>query len=432
MRDGERTPRQRDDVDDIGVVEQQLQQVVAHEPRGSGDEYAAVHGIIIARRGGSCPLNAPTAHDDARRRLRRSALRTVESGNRVADPGGAHAPGDDLRPEIARNTLADVQELHELTGLPLSELAAFRPERLALHEVLVRVTANISVPDGNRIEDLGISFRQITRTLLERHVEPHMATIGSAYDATRRALGDVIDRELERIFAGPGARTSAPARRGWWQRVFGGGQGVPRPATVSTPALVVAWEAAARAGADPVERAAAQALARTVSALLVKHGDVWGERSMIARVATDSIDRFRFDSFAPDSDEAGSNLLTRFGQIVYMFFLITPPHLLVDRAWNRGRDVGRYKAVRRCCGKCSRMPMSAPGSFRRCRNWRTFRERSRHRPGTSTPASNCTPWAHGGPRERKRDPGAVGLRQSKVTLQRGPGGVARAWRCAFA
>ena len=57
------------------------------------------------------------------------------------------------------------------------------------------------------------------------------------------------------------------------------------------------------------------------------------------------IDRFRFDSFAPDSDEAGSNLLTRFGQIVYLFFLVTPPDALVERAWNRGLDVGRYKAV---------------------------------------------------------------------------------------
>jgi hypothetical protein len=57
------------------------------------------------------------------------------------------------------------------------------------------------------------------------------------------------------------------------------------------------------------------------------------------------IDRFRFDSFAPDSDEAGSNLLTRFGHIVYLFFMITPPESLVERAWTRGLDVGRYKAV---------------------------------------------------------------------------------------
>ena len=57
------------------------------------------------------------------------------------------------------------------------------------------------------------------------------------------------------------------------------------------------------------------------------------------------IDRFRFDSFAPDSDEAGSNLLTRFGRVVYLFFMITSPESLVERAWNRGLDVGRYKAV---------------------------------------------------------------------------------------
>ena len=57
------------------------------------------------------------------------------------------------------------------------------------------------------------------------------------------------------------------------------------------------------------------------------------------------IDRFRFDSFAPDSDEAGSNLLTRFGQTVYLFFMITPPEMLVERAWKRGLEFGRYKAV---------------------------------------------------------------------------------------
>src|ERR1019366_6624932 len=57
------------------------------------------------------------------------------------------------------------------------------------------------------------------------------------------------------------------------------------------------------------------------------------------------IDRFRFDSFAPASDVAGSNLLTRFGHTIYLFFMITPPATLVDRAWARGLDVGRYKAV---------------------------------------------------------------------------------------
>jgi hypothetical protein len=58
------------------------------------------------------------------------------------------------------------------------------------------------------------------------------------------------------------------------------------------------------------------------------------------------IDRFRFDSFIPEFGGKGSDrLLTRFGNLVYMFFLITPPEMTVERAWKRGLKVGRYKAV---------------------------------------------------------------------------------------
>ena len=58
------------------------------------------------------------------------------------------------------------------------------------------------------------------------------------------------------------------------------------------------------------------------------------------------IDRFRFDSFSPGRDsEQGSNLLTRFGHTVYLLFMVTPPCATVERAWLRGQQVGRYKAV---------------------------------------------------------------------------------------
>ena len=58
------------------------------------------------------------------------------------------------------------------------------------------------------------------------------------------------------------------------------------------------------------------------------------------------IDRFRFDSFVPESDTSeDSKLLTRFGDLVFMFFVITPPDATVERAWQRGLKFGRYKAV---------------------------------------------------------------------------------------
>jgi hypothetical protein len=67
-----------------------------------------------------------------------------------------------------------------------------------------------------------------------------------------------------------------------------------------------------------------------------------GERAEIPHIL---VDRFRFDSFAPEIDEATSTLVTRFANVVYLFFMITPPHVTVERAWQRGLRVGRYKAA---------------------------------------------------------------------------------------
>lgn len=75
------------------------------------------------------------------------------------------------------------------------------------------------------------------------------------------------------------------------------------------------------------------------------------DRRMAAKAAAGEmshllIDRFRFDSFMPELEDKGSSrLLTRFGDLVYMFYMITPPEMTVERAWLRGLKVGRYKAV---------------------------------------------------------------------------------------
>jgi hypothetical protein len=56
------------------------------------------------------------------------------------------------------------------------------------------------------------------------------------------------------------------------------------------------------------------------------------------------IDRFRFDSFSPSKSGRGP-FIERFGHIIYVFFMITPPEATVERAWERGERFGRYKAV---------------------------------------------------------------------------------------
>src|SRR5271168_4265561 len=89
------------------------------------------------------------------------------------------------RPENVFNGLAAAAELHGLTGFGLSELAVFRPQRLALHELLVRITADFAVPDGSRIEDLGINFRRIAGRILTGYLVPRMAEIEKAFEDAR-------------------------------------------------------------------------------------------------------------------------------------------------------------------------------------------------------------------------------------------------------
>ena len=351
-----------------------------------------------------------------------------------------------FRAENAFGDLASVEELAGLTGLPRSELVAFRPQRLALHELLIRVTADFAVPDGSRIEDLGINFRRIAGRILTGYLVPRMAAIEKAFEDARGQVTATLETALAEIV---------------------GGRGVP---SWSLEQIAECQKRAHAAACDT--RISLRALARVLSGLFTTNGRAWGTRELILRLARDRavnvlgseavgrtiepflreaalaegyrllpaqdgpivintkgasasgkstlrplqkqlagdigvrwsdfalispdiwrkqlldygslgraykyagaltaeelqivdrkldvymarkhgrgemshllIDRFRFDSFAPDSDEEGSNLLTRFGQTAYLFFVITPPEQLVERAWKRGLEFGRYKAV---------------------------------------------------------------------------------------
>ena len=53
------------------------------------------------------------------------------------------------------------------------------------------------------------------------------------------------------------------------------------------------------------------------------------------------IDRFRFDSFIVEDGRSHDNkLLSRFGDRIFMFFMVTSPEETVVRAWERGLTTG--------------------------------------------------------------------------------------------
>ena len=127
-------------------------------------------------------------------------------------PGDVRPLATIFRPENVFTSIESADEMCDLTGLPIAELVAFRPERLALHEALVRVTAEVSVPDGTKIEDLGINFREIVTIVLARYVGPKMDVITQAYDTLRKELSALIATELAPLFP-QAANVAAPRKR---------------------------------------------------------------------------------------------------------------------------------------------------------------------------------------------------------------------------
>src|SRR5712692_7958237 len=91
------------------------------------------------------------------------------------------------------SSVDDIQELNGFCGLAVERLSTFRPERLALHEVLIRVMADLSVPDGEKYEDLGVNFRRMTATILEKYIAPKMSEINRVFDRLKHEASDFID-----------------------------------------------------------------------------------------------------------------------------------------------------------------------------------------------------------------------------------------------
>jgi hypothetical protein len=382
----------------------------------------------------------------------------------------------------SENVSTSVDEAHELSdycGLPVQYIVAFRADRLVVHELLVRVTASVAVPDGADYEDLGNNFRAIASTILNKYISPHRDEVAGLFERLRREASAAIGKELaESLFS-----IHAPAMTADLKRRSGGLFWFGKPKKQLTipvhtaeqreQRIISEWSKKAKTAQARFDQSCFDALSWIATAITARRGRLFGNKELLTRLAATRvcndygseligdaivpyfqeavaregyrllapkakpfvmnikgasasgkstmrplqkilakklgqpwddfavispdiwrkflldygtlgraykyaammtgheleiidrkldrhmamkgargemphllIDRFRFDSFVPDADVSeSSRLLTRFGDLIYMFFMITPPEMTVERAWKRGLQVGRYKAV---------------------------------------------------------------------------------------
>jgi DNA-binding transcriptional regulator GbsR (MarR family) len=378
-----------------------------------------------------------------------------------------------VRAENVFQSISELMEISDFTGLRWEDIATFRPQRLAVHELLIRISANLSVSDGNRYEDLGVNFRSMAQVLFDRCINPNMQQIVNLYEELKKDVSEQVEQILECSLYASHHENDEPKE--WFNRLFKRRKKkhLTIPMEVRDQQLVNNWmEDSQRGNISDLQRSILRSLNRLANALMVRHGRICGEKDLLIKLVVGQvcnsygsrlignmiepmidagasaegystlpirehpvimnvkgasasgkstlrplqhqlanrlglcwesfalispdiwrkylldykvlgehakyaavcsghelkivdrkldlymadkanrigvshllIDRFRFDSFAEKSTKEGSNLLTRFGSKVFMFFMITPPHDTVVRAWERGERVGRYKAV---------------------------------------------------------------------------------------
>ncbi len=116
----------------------------------------------------------------------------------------------------SKNVSSSIDEINALaqeTGLSPEELVVFRPNRLALHELIVRVTADIVVLESEHEEDLGIRFRSITNKIMDAYLVPHLPEFDLTFQALYQNARSMVDKELsESLFTAlPASTKSKPS-----------------------------------------------------------------------------------------------------------------------------------------------------------------------------------------------------------------------------
>jgi len=378
------------------------------------------------------------------------------------------------RPENSTIDYRQAKAAADFCGLEAKDMIALKIERLTVHELLIRVTADLSVPDGPNYEVLGINLRSMTARILDQHIAPKMQDMKRQIEALRikaegnlRAIldADIFDKKVD--------AKADENPTGILQRLFRKKKSMPAIVELAEITALARWQAELQRTDDPFQKACLHSLITVVGGIVGQRGRLMADRDMITQFALNIfcntfgsktvgeliepiiakavevenyrflpaqksrffmnvkgasaagkstirpaqrrlaerlnipwedfalispdywrkflldyaslgpdykyaamltgqeleiidekldqymsvkalkksmphllIDRFRFDSFQTVQDSGkNSTLLTRFGDTVYLFFVISPPAATVERAWTRGKETGRYKAV---------------------------------------------------------------------------------------
>ena len=218
-------------------------------------------------------------------------------------------------------SIEQVEERAAFTGLENEDLIIFRPGRLALHSLLIRITANVTISDGSHYRDLGINFRAIAEELEKTCVLPLLPRIEQCYAELRTEVEALIAAEIRKISM-PAARAEQQPAGGlsrYWPFRRADQKARNNPSVEERESLLLEeWAASADRASNEVEERALRSLVKLMTAISIAHGRLRGDAEILTDmavgmtmniVASEAIGRIIEERFVDCAIAAGCRML---------------------------------------------------------------------------------------------------------------------------
>jgi hypothetical protein len=195
------------------------------------------------------------------------------------------------RPENGLISYADAVEAARLCGLPTQEMSILRVERLIIHELLLRVTSDLSVPDGPNYADLGISLRSMVDQIYRRHIMPDMAQYSAEFDHVKNQIRAQLDAILIETKTNASSHSKhKEAGNKWlgrWFRFLGFGQSVSLQGAMTDEDQLALWQEMAKDNHDDAcAKSCYAALAKLAAAIIGQQGRLISDHGLLVDLAS--------------------------------------------------------------------------------------------------------------------------------------------------
>ncbi len=190
-------------------------------------------------------------------------------------------------------SIEDVSELSKLTGLSHEELVLFKAERLMVHELLIRVSADIVVDEGDDERGLGRDFRIIANTILHDYIQPHMPEIEQAYHDLQHRVRQLVQQQLDEVLFKPYQKVAEKKTPLWffWRK-----KQTPKNSSEISETIqerehraILAYKERGLTAKDELEVAVYKSLYRVLNQISGTRGYIGPDQSLLAGLVCDHV-----------------------------------------------------------------------------------------------------------------------------------------------